>query len=373
MNGSGNAPPPAPAPPAVPRRRGTWKKAAASAALTALLLVLCLEVVGRATPLLGPEITLARKLTEPDPVLGKRLRPGTYGHIEIRSVEGLPPEVGLRDEGPGTGSPRILALGDSFTFNDRMKAADVWTEVLQRSLGFPVVNAGMGGSGPEYARRFLAAHGFALKPDLVLFCFFSGNDVIDSGMDAGISVRSLGTFRNWLHEHSVTYRAAKAVARRISPMGSDAESRVFRKSVGGVDHGFWPSLVELNCRPDPPASYAEALEAAQAAILGMKEECGRRGVPFAVAVFPFKEQVYFDAVREWLKEPSRLDPDRPGSSVAALCRAKGIPVLDLTRVFRESRGRDPYLAFDGHWNEEGNRIAAAALEPFVRPLLPRRE
>jgi len=76
-------------------------------------------------------------------------------------------ELGIRDAGPPSEGPWVLALGCSTTFGWGVEADENWTEILESQLGIPVVNAGVPGhttaQGVVFAPEFLA-----LEPDLVL-------------------------------------------------------------------------------------------------------------------------------------------------------------------------------------------------------------
>ncbi len=345
-------------------------KAAAVSAITLFLIVLLLEILGRISPsILGPELYIGPGMTEEDPGTGRRLRPGTHGKFRIISIPGLPPEVGFRDNGPDASRRfRVLALGDSFTFGDGVELESCWTELLEPRLDASVLNAGMGASGAEYAADFLSTYGFRLEPDLVLYSFFAGNDVLDSGVSEGVSIRRFGAGRQWLDGHSVTYRAAKLAGRRVLPLGSE-EMKSHRADVGGEEAGFWPSMLGFNSRKAKSEEFSAALEHCEKLILRMKGECAGKGVPFAVAVFPFKEQVHFDVVKQWLDDPADYDPSEPGKSIEEFCLKSGIPVANLTPLFMTDASRNLYLPFDSHWNEKGNALAAQGLEGFLKGLL----
>ncbi|MHC4780663.1 MAG: SGNH/GDSL hydrolase family protein [Planctomycetota bacterium] len=354
--------------PPAPSRKRTAIKILIIGLITLALLCLSLEILGRTTPLLGPELTMTSKLTEPDPLVGVRLKPGQHAGHEIISLEGIPPEVGFRDNGVEPGAKkRILALGDSFTFGSGVTLPQCWTEQLESHLGVPVINAGMGATGPAYACRFFEHYGRKLEPDLVLYAFFSGNDVIDSGVEAGISVRRFGSARHWLHEHCVTYRAAKLVAGRVRNIGANEMER-HTISVNGEEQGFWPSMLEYNSRRKPTDGFSKSLERAKSWILKLQEICRGESVPLVVVIFPFKEQIYFDSVKGWLADPSAYDPRSPAQEIVSLCSERELPVLDLTPVFVRENDRNLYGPLDTHWNAEGNALAAETLAEFLGPL-----
>lgn len=342
-----------------------------STALTLFLLVSSIECLGRTAPsLVGPEIYLGPKVTEPDPLIGKHLRPGKQLQFTFISLPGVPDNIGFRDNGlDGKEGPRILALGDSFTFGDNVAMQEGWVEQLEAQLGSPVINAGVGATGPGYALGFLENYGYRLEPKVVIWACFAGNDVIDAALETGKSVRRFGAFRHWLQDHSASYRAAKLVVRHFASLGSPSETRRCRDRVNGEEQGFWPSLLELNSLEEPTESYTASLEALFDRIDAMNRFCHSRSFRFGVVIIPYKEQVYFDTAKQWLSKPERIDPDLPNTPILKHCESASVPVLDLTPVFRKNNTENLYLAFDGHWNEKGHALAARAILPFARKLL----
>lgn len=61
---------------------------------------------------------------------------------------------GLRDDPVPTDGPWILALGCSTTFGWGVDQEEGWTELLERALGVPVVNAGVPGHTTHQGLRF---------------------------------------------------------------------------------------------------------------------------------------------------------------------------------------------------------------------------
>jgi hypothetical protein len=100
----------------------------------------------------------------------------------------------------------------------------------------------------------------------------------------------------------------------------------------------------------------------RALIHRMADECRERGVAFLVVVFPTVKEANRDHVT-----------DQPGRMVAAACRERGIPVLDLLPEFREavkSSEEELYFGMDHHWTPAGHRVAAGLMAEFVESHLP---
>jgi hypothetical protein len=61
--------------------------------------------------------------------------------------------------------------------------------------------------------------------------------------------------------------------------------------------------------------------------------------------------------------------------MAAACREKGVPMLDLLAGFRAavaSADEDLYFPLDHHWTPAGHRVAASLMADFVESRLPPR-
>lgn len=119
------------------------------------------------------------ELYQPDPVLGKVLRPGARlrgarGELTVNSLGFRGPEFPA-DKPPGT--CRIVCMGDSVVFGRYAPSDDlVWTALLQERLtrrwGRPVqvINAGVPGYSVETNIKLLRLRILPLHPDLIIVC-----------------------------------------------------------------------------------------------------------------------------------------------------------------------------------------------------------
>ena len=106
-------------------------------------------------------------------------------------------------------------------------------------------------------------------------------------------------------------------------------------------------------------------------ILEMREECGKRGIGFAVCCV--EDAIEMDG-NEWLKHTARA----PGGAAAyerhkalrvaeEFLRREGIshfPVMEDIRAL--DNVLDAYYRFDGHFSELGNRLVARRIADYVR-------
>jgi GDSL-like lipase/acylhydrolase family protein len=90
--------------------------------------------------------------------------------------------IGLRDiEHDGGGRPRILFIGDSFTWGFDVETKDRFTEILRTKLPqADIVNAGVPGYGTDQEYLLLERIWDAIKPDVVVLIYCSDNDRFDN-------------------------------------------------------------------------------------------------------------------------------------------------------------------------------------------------
>lgn len=73
---------------------------------------------------------------------------------------------------------RILIVGDSFAQGSCVHQSENVAAVLRRA-GYPTSSVGVGGYGPIFALATLKEYGEPLKPKIVLWFYFDGNDISD--------------------------------------------------------------------------------------------------------------------------------------------------------------------------------------------------
>ena len=90
-------------------------------------------------------------------------------------------EHGFRNPSPWPERADIVVLGDSMAFSYGVEDEEAWTALLAAQLPGRIVNLGLIGGAPQQYLRIYERFGQLLRPDLVLFCLFPGNDVSDAG------------------------------------------------------------------------------------------------------------------------------------------------------------------------------------------------
>lgn len=99
-----------------------------------------------------------------------------------RTVEVRNNSIGLRDiEHDRGGTPKILFVGDSFTWGFDVETKDRFTEILRtRMPQADIVNAGVPGYGTDQELLLLEKIWDAVRPDVVVLMYCSDNDRFDN-------------------------------------------------------------------------------------------------------------------------------------------------------------------------------------------------
>jgi hypothetical protein len=91
------------------------------------------------------------------------------------------------------------------------------------------------------------------------------------------------------------------------------------------------------------------------------------GVQIILLYLPSRWEVFWEQLQVQHNLPGALDIDRLRRTVVEYCGSRKIPCFDLTPVLKREaqQGKQLYFRIDGHWNKEGNRIVADALQKFL--------
>jgi hypothetical protein len=285
------------------------------------------------------------------------------------------------ERAPGT--RRIIVLGDSFTFGHGVDVQDRFGEILEREIdALEVINLGVPGTGTDQQYLLLRDEGFRYAPDLVVLCYLTENItrvasdvketteglrpkprfVLEDGelVLTNVPVPTELVRRN---ERWQEMRERRSALPRLPLLDwIRRNSALYRFLRARLHHQIY-GLAKLETVMFP--EYDESREewrVARALVHRIADECRSRGAVLLVVVLPTLKE----ANRDWVS-------DQPGRMMAAACREKGIPVLDLLPGFRaavESTGEDLYFPVDHHWTPAGHRVAAGLMAGFVASHLP---
>ncbi|HET6162703.1 MAG TPA: hypothetical protein VFG37_03495 [Planctomycetota bacterium] len=344
-------------------------------------------------PLLAPPDARADEL-----IRAYRLAPGAPARGTVANAQGFLDRPFVVERRPGT--RRVVALADSFgvgvvdwrdniltRLDDLLDvtagAAGVSAAAAPPSAGaapaddpVEVLNFGVICTSPREYLQLWRTEAARYDPDLVLLCFFTGNDWgVSRGasllqVDAtvlGCFVRRLATLAR--EKRSVAEAAAKSADARRAGGATQEEGGGDPLAVLSPESFLRIERDRLEfARRSPRARTAGRFDETFALFETIAAEIGPR---LRVAIVPDEYQVD-DALFAELAGIAAPEFDRalPSRRLADWLAAHGVPFLDLRPPLVEAqRGGATYKMRDTHWNERGNLVAAQALAAWLAPQL----
>ena len=275
----------------------------------------------------------------------------------------------------------VVLLGDSYVEGWYVSDDETVAARLAERLKRPVANLAVAGYGTLQELQVLKTDALRRHPKVVAWFFFEGNDLYDdqkfeNTLLAGPPSRDdttpnrAGLTRNhgWV-ERSFVLNGFKWIRRSAHPLVPNQVPYWAR--LKGSGSGFATTLL-LRLR-------RRSVDQVPKRIAGrLPGPPSTKGLPFArdhgihlVLVYvPTKYRVFRDFIdvppaspmagwKVWHQLPAHFQE---------LCRAAGVPCLDLTERLQASirAGHLPYALNDTHWSPDGHAIVAAALEDALR-------
>lgn len=292
---------------------------------------------------------LARWLYEPAeaPALPSSLRAATRTPRKERyrfREDALPQDILAADR------VRVLLLGDSFTFGSGVaRSEDRFSDLVERRLNrelggaqgrrFHLFNAGRSATEPrrwlDYLRFLLPVY----RPQHVI-AIFSLRDGTD-----------LRTSYRFYREKFLALQAPyeRRWWYRFTHLGRFAADRLVQRAF--ADYYLQQYHDAYLGGPEQRKTW----ELQQGYLQDIREECRRSGATFHLVIFPMlfglEGRYPFAAVEE---------------KILGFARSQKIAAFSLTPAFAGRESASLWVAqYDQHPNEEGHRVAAAALYPLV--------
>lgn len=276
---------------------------------------------------------------------------------------------------------RILVLGDSFMEALQVKFEDSFASLLEILLrneaGRPVevINASVSGWGTDDELTYLMREGLKMEPDLIIVAMTLHNDVYDNLLEEYHSFRegrleqrpvslvplpsfALLKVKEWLAANSHMYQVFLQ-AKRINWASEGAKN---------LDS----HVIDLFRRI--PTKRMEVGWSMTQQLFEKMVVAGRSiNAKVVVVLLPLYVQVYPDGLGALLKthnlREEEIDRLKPQELMMNFGRAIELPVLDLLPMFRDAKARcncSLYVERDGHWNEEGHKVAAGGVADKIR-------
>lgn len=331
---------------------------------------------------------------EPDPRFGWGHTPNgsAWRKQDGREVQVQINAQGLRDSPHAYNKPegvyRIIVLGDSFAEAVQVPLEASFPKLIETILmakrlpsesGAEVINAGTSGYGTDNELLFFRTEGAKYKPDLVLLEFCICNDVRNNwyeleNVDAGgfrkpyfapegnglvlksypfpLHVTVITPLKEWLNRHVRLYPFLRETRDRLMSGSGPAGS--------GIPLDYQVYLKEY------PESWKVAWRVTEGLLRELKREVSAHGARLFVAIVPTRLQVHAEDWGQTLEMYPQMknhewDLDKPNRMLGEILEREGIRYVDLLPSLRRhvaQTGAKLYLTSDGHWNEEGHRVAS---------------
>ncbi len=260
------------------------------------------------------------------------------------------------------GTSRIVLLGDSFTHGNCVEPGqDIAGQLRDRD--YDVLNLGYSGNGPLLKLATLKEYAAPIKPRLVLWLYYEGNDLADLETEAQ-NPRLMDYLRTDYSQDLFNRQAeidgalTNYVEERVAAVESSGDRGWFDTPLARVARfqHFRDRLLALSRlaqRPTPPSPlYAEALERA-------RDETASWGGTLVV--------VYLPSWRRYAAPDTGRDPFYR-EEVLATSNALGLPLIDLHQVFVQQP--DPLALFpfrlEGHYTAAGYALVASTIDEYLR-------
>jgi hypothetical protein len=278
-------------------------------------------------------------------------------------------ERGFRNAA-GMNRADVVVVGDSFVVNNYVPSEQVVTSVLARDLGITVYNLAHVGYGPQQEDVLIRRYALALRPRVVVWVFFEGNDLEDIYVYRSLTA-DFSKARAERHGIPARSFVRNAAERLMNLFGNPRRPAPFAWWIAG---GARERLSFLYGATPLSERHERALVDFEGILGRVAAQCQAAGAQFVLAFAPDKfracrRQLHFDPGASTASWTLNDLPDRLRAIASRLPGA--VPYVDLTSALatRSDAGELPYFRDDSHWNTAGNRIAGEALAEAVRPLV----
>ncbi len=300
----------------------------------------------------------AKRLATYDATLGWRGRPHGSG-VYVRKIDNIRVpfrynNLGFRDEdiAPKPANVRrVLMLGDSFIESLEVEYPKTFPVLLERYVKERAPDwevAVVGSQGYSTSQELLAFRKYqdVISPDVVLLCFYCGNDFEDNLRpkfaildDAGKLEIPRNEEPKWKH----TMRGLQRWAYESSHLAF-----LLKNSL--------ESMANIKLEPDSKsatkADKTYMQEITRKLLMKMAEEVRATGAEFQIVVIPFRDDL--------------LAGNQENTSfISGVCADNNIPILDLSPLLNA----DKFFETDVHFNLDGHEVVAHAIHAFVASSL----
>jgi len=274
----------------------------------------------------------------------------------------------------------VVLLGDSYVEGAYISDEETAAVRLHELTGQRVANLGVSGYGPQQELRILETYALPLKPHLVAWFFFEGNDFDDDqayenamAYEHGVPAppaptESRGMRWRALLNRSLTLNAFMQLRQLLDPIVPNAVDSVgWFRDRNGFSHRFY--FYDFYATRELGEYERARFESAKATFRRANEICLKQGVKLVVFYVPIKFRVYGSLCTCPPGSPcATWHPWDLESQFAAFCREAGIQYVSVTAAMQAAAaaGDVVYAPEDSHWNAAGHRLVARLIRDVDR-------
>jgi lysophospholipase L1-like esterase len=297
-----------------------------------------------------------------------RLEPNrTYGGRLTTNSQGYPSREFQVEKRPGV--RRIAALGDSFAVGVVPQDQNFLTLLERKLPNTEVYNFGVPGIGPREYDSILRSDVWRYQPDLVLVCFFVGNDVTGWWPLAKANKLDPKAHRLYVLGHRA-WRLGRECFRRSEEAGLGYHEALEYAHLSRQTHLGHEVGRMVVCRYSQLERVEKCWIRTFKYLESINAQCRHHGVPLAVVLIPDEFQVnpaLLAEARQFSLIPSDdVDLTIPQRRLTAYYQERDVACLDLMPAFAATT--DAYYPRDTHWNEKGNRLAADQVADWLQQM-----
>lgn len=288
---------------------------------------------------------------------------------------------------------RVIVYGDSFIAAEGTPLEQTFVSRLEDHLvGVQVLNGGVPGYGPDQSARVMEDEIDRLRPSVVVFSIYSGNDFGDLVRNklwmgnAALDERMARSFAYAREQQPVmqVWRRLQAAFRKPQPALDIAalgrglpdawleQSRREFASSGALVHNLFEDGYDIDLATDPESDSARRkVELMRAVMAKVEAVAARQGVPllFLIVPSPIDAMDRWDVVIDTARFPG-YDRARLSATVESIAREQGARSVNLLGPFRTHQAENLYYrGLDDHWNAAGQELGARLVADAVRDWL----
>lgn len=298
----------------------------------------------------------------------------------------------------------VVIVGDSFVAGSQISDEHTWPQLLSDRIETPVYNLGVSGSDPQTYLNNFVKMGLQLKPKLVVFMVYEGNDFRSKGAKIlHKEDESLNDRVSFMMKHSPVTKGLRRLSHNvIEKINSDAPVDEWHQKLGFMpvtltsengmaSYAFKPKRMVYLLDDEPTFEKSAQWTFARSIFNSIKKIADDKGIRLVFVYAPSKAHVILDIVgpdtpaaqlnllasyrkksmpnAEEFKQKLLANMDSQEQVMAQFCEENDIEFVSTTPMLTDMtrQGHQTYYTYDQHWSPTGNRLVAELVSDYLSP------